>query len=216
MPLNLTIVNQTAQPITNMLIVLGSALLGAIVGGASTYLANSRIENRRMKVQAYIQLNAIKRAIGQVHFELAEARLIHMWLYVSRELGGSSDITSDDNYMRWLKQADASLANFNGFSERLLETMTLVELSFKQSPELEQRVNEVERSSDLVSGYVADINRHFEERIRDILSSRGIIITSLTDPMLNEILDEVQEYVDTNTEEPIDSLLVYLDREIKR
>jgi hypothetical protein len=118
--------------------------------------------------------------------------------------------------MRWLKQADASLANFNGFSERLLETMTLVELSFKQSPELEQRVNEVERSSDLVSGYVADINRHFEERIRDILSSRGIIITSLTDPMLNEILDEVQEYVDTNTEEPIDSLLVYLDREIKR
>jgi len=236
MPLNLTIVNQMAQPVTNMLIVLGSALLGAIVGGASTYLANSRIENRRMKIQAYSQLKARKRAIGQIYFSHIEAKLRCKLLSILRELGTPGDPMFNDEYMRWIKREGELIIKSNEYYEMLLEIMTLVELSFKRSPELEQRVDEIERLNESVIDHVENRVQHFEERIRDTLRllPREVNINlnlepghvqvirtynagaarSLTDPIMNEMYGETRNYINTNIEWPIDNLLIYLDREL--
>jgi hypothetical protein len=42
MPFNLTIVNQLSQPLTNTMVVSGSALLGVLVGGSITYFVAYR------------------------------------------------------------------------------------------------------------------------------------------------------------------------------
>jgi hypothetical protein len=212
--MDLIIVNQIAQPVTDKLIAIGSTLLGAIVGGASIYLLTSRIEKEKMKRQAYIQLNAIKRAIGQAYYSYAEARLMHRYFSGLRELGRSSKLTSDDNYMRWLTKTDVFAVNLSGRRERLSETTTLVKISFQPSPELEQRVNEIERLTNSVDGYVEDNDGHFEKRIREVLRSSGTFAEISTEPMMKEILAEVQKYIETNVEKPIDSLIVYLDREL--
>ena len=158
MPMDLIIVNQIAQSVTDNWIGSVITLLSTIVGSAVTYLVLSSIENRKMKFQAYTQLKAIKRAIGQAYYSYAEARLMHRWLSELRELGTSSKLTSDDNYMRWLTKTDAFAVNLSGCRERLSATTTLVELSFKQSPELEQRVNEIEIARTL---FILNLTKKF-------------------------------------------------------
>ena len=50
--------------------------------------------------------------------------------------------------------------------------------------------------------------------VQVIRTYSGTIAESLTDPIMNEMYDEMQEYIITNIVKPIDHLLVYLDREI--
>lgn len=56
MPLNLTIVNQLSQPFTNTLIVSGSALFGALVGGSITYFVAYRRQKYELRRDAYLAL----------------------------------------------------------------------------------------------------------------------------------------------------------------
>lgn len=54
MPLSLTIVNQLAQPLTNTLIISGSALLGALVGGSITYFVTYKRQKYELRRDAYL------------------------------------------------------------------------------------------------------------------------------------------------------------------
>ena len=56
MPLNLTIVNQLSQPLTNTLIVSGSALFGALVGGSITYFVTYKRQKYELRRDAYLAL----------------------------------------------------------------------------------------------------------------------------------------------------------------
>lgn len=54
MPHNLTIINQLSQPLTNTLIVSGSALFGALVGGSITYFVAYKRQKYELRRDAYL------------------------------------------------------------------------------------------------------------------------------------------------------------------
>ncbi|MDD2835606.1 MAG: hypothetical protein PHY05_05595 [Methanothrix sp.] len=54
MPFDLTIVNQLSPPLTNTLIVSGSALFGALVGGSITYFVAYKRQKYELRRDAYL------------------------------------------------------------------------------------------------------------------------------------------------------------------
>lgn len=213
-----------------------SAFIGAIIGSLITYQANSHIEQQKTKLQAYSKLKGRKRAIAQIYFSLFEAKLRCARYSIFKEmLGTPSDPAAYDDYIRCVKMESDLSTEITKYYENLLEIIVMIEISFKRTPELKNKVDLIEILNESVNDQMADKIDQFEDRLREALSSipfeREIksissghfrmitrydarVAISLTDRIIKEMEKEISIYINTNIEWPIDDLLFYLKREL--
>lgn len=213
-----------------------SALLGAIIGSVSAYLGNLLLETRKRKYETYTKLNGKKRILGQIYFSLITERVICLRIEVFKEkCGKASDPTVSYELKRHAELADKFQFELNECYSDILELLSSIELVFKRSDQLYQKINTIIKLNEAVNDDQEKMMNFFREdfsktisAIRpriDIIPMQGDITTITTyntkelvstmNPVFQRSKKYVGDYINTHIQWPFDDLLIDLKNEIQ-
>lgn len=184
-------------------IVIGSALCTLIITLVSGYFSlqwaiklQKNIYNHKAKLKAYSKLIGYRIVLSQLYVSRYEAFIFSDYHEFCWKLQGSPEESfQKSEAIRWMHRSEDLVLEISRTSQELFETVALIRVLFKQTPEL------IELTNDIYNIKTLKINQRPDsawalEQLRDWKSKAVLNVQNLVEKCVKDTINNLSSYLD--------------------